>query len=402
LTQSGSALLGSALLTGGGPSAIARLVGSASADRAADRADEPNWKDLLADLDRQIPRLMREAGVPGLSLAIVRDGRIRWRRAYGVVDVATMSLVDADTLFEAASTSKPLFAYAVMKLRERGIIDLDTPLTRYATDRFVTGDPRIDLITARHCLSHTSGLPNWRSPDTPLGIAFKPGTQWSYSGEGYYYLQSVFTHLIGDRVDSGNCAHFEMDVAVCATLPGIDRYMRKRELEPFGMMSSGYLWNSAMQSHMARGHDPQGKRLETDRRPNGPGVARYGMAGGLCTTPSDYARFLIQVLDPTPADAFRLSETSIGEMLRPQIRRNPGSSWALGWEIEHTADGDFIRHGGGNPGFSCFVAGSVPRKAGYVIMTNSEDNGYLGVIAKLISGDALSPFIGGKLRAASE
>lgn len=89
-------------------------------------------------------------------------------------------------------------------------------------------------------------------------------------------------------------------------------------------------------------------------------------------------------------------------MLRPQIRRKDTSSWALGWEINHTPDGDFIRHGGGNPGYSCFVAGSVERKSGYVIMTNGENSGYTGVIAPLISGDTLSAFLGGKLRSASE
>jgi CubicO group peptidase (beta-lactamase class C family) len=126
------------------------------------------------------------------------------------------------------------------------------------------------------------------------------------------------------------------------------------------------------------------------------------MAGGLCTTPTDYAKFVMQILDPKPSDRYRLTRASLDEMLRPQIKRNPEGSWALGWEIDHTEHGDFIRHGGGNPGFSCFVAASVEHKAGYVIMTNSEDSGYLGVIAKLITGDTLSPFIGGKLRGASE
>jgi hypothetical protein len=89
-------------------------------------------------------------------------------------------------------------------------------------------------------------------------------------------------------------------------------------------------------------------------------------------------------------------------MLRPQIRRNDTSSWALGWEINHTPDGDFLRHGGGNPGYACFVAGSVERRSGYVIMTNGENSGYTGVIAPLISGETLSAFLGGKLRSASE
>jgi CubicO group peptidase (beta-lactamase class C family) len=125
------------------------------------------------------------------------------------------------------------------------------------------------------------------------------------------------------------------------------------------------------------------------------------MAGELRTTPGDYARFLIEILNPKPSDAFRLNAASLREMLRPQVKRNPQSSWALGWEINHTENGDFIRHGGGNPGFDCLVAASVERKTGCVIMTNSQ-NGYYGVIAKLIIGETLPRLLGGKLRDSSE
>jgi hypothetical protein len=157
-----------------------------------------------------------------------------------------------------------------------------------------------------------------------------------------------------------------------------------------------------MPDDMARGHDYKGKPSDSDRRPTGPSLARYGMVGGLCTTPTDYAKFLMEILDPKPSDAFRLSRRSLEEMLRPQVRRNAESSWALGWEINHTENGDFLRHAGGNPGYSCFVAASVPRKSGYVIMTNAENSGYFEVIAKLISGETLSRFLGGKLRGAPE
>lgn len=128
---------------------------------------------------------------------------------------ASKELVDNDTVFEAASTSKPVFAYAVMKLVEKGVIDLDTPLTHYTSERFLKGDPRLDLVTARHVLSHTSGFPNWRSAEG-LRLDFTPGEKWSYSGEGYSYLQSVVTHLTG-HVNPKDCAKFEAGVKFCAT-----------------------------------------------------------------------------------------------------------------------------------------------------------------------------------------
>jgi CubicO group peptidase (beta-lactamase class C family) len=197
-----------------------------------------------------------------------------------------------------------------------------------------------------------------------------------------------------NRKDSGT---FEAGLKVYAT--DIDEYMGAHVLVPFGMASSGYLWNATIEKRMATGYDEKGKPIK--RKPTGPSVARYAAAGGLCTTPTDYARFLIELLDPKPGDAFRLKKDSLKEMLRPQVKRDSQSSWALGWEINHTKDGDFLRHGGNNPGYNCFVAASVERKTGYVIMTNSE-NGYYGVIAKLITGEIISRFLGGKLRGAPE
>jgi CubicO group peptidase (beta-lactamase class C family) len=354
--------------------------------------------DPTADLQKEIPKRMEEAMVPGLSIAIIKDGKLFWRRGFGVKDRASKEPVDNDTMFEAASTSKPVFAYAVMKLCEKGVMSLDTPLTQYTPARFLDGDPRLELITARHVLSHTSGFQNWRSKDKPLAIHFTPGEKWRYSGEGYHYLQSVVTHLTG-KVNPNDCGKFEAGLQVCAT--DIDAYMKANLLRPFGMASSGFLWDDTMEKHMALGHDEKGNPREKRRKPSGPSIARYGMAGELRTTPSDYARFLIEILNPKPSDTFRLSEASLQEMLRPQVKRNPQSSWALGWEINHTETGDFIRHGGGNPGFDCLVAASVERKTGCVIMTNSQ-NGYYGVIAKLITGETLPRLLGGKLRASSE
>lgn len=375
------------------------LVAQAQANQKHAESNEgaPS-RTLVADLEKQIPKLMEEAMVPGLSIAVIKDGKLLWRRGFGVKDSGSNEPVDHDTMFEAASTSKPVFAYAVMKLCERGLMNLDTPLSKYTSARFLEGDPRLDQITARHVLSHTSGFQNWRSTDKPLSIHFTPGEKWHYSGEGYSYLQSIVTHLTG-KVNPKDCGTFEAGLEVCAT--DIDAYMKANVLLPFGMASSGYLWDDRMEKHMARGHDEKGKRFEKRRKPSGPSVARYGMAGELRTTPTDYARFLIEIIEPKPSDAFRLTKASLEEMVRPQVKRNVQSSWALGWEINHTENGDFIRHGGGNPGFDCFVAASVKRKAGYVIMTNSQ-NGYYGVIAKLISGEILPQFLGGKLRASSE
>lgn len=99
-------------------------------------------------------------------------------------DQLSQKPVNSNTVFEIASVSKTVFAYAVMKLCENGILELDTPLIQYADIGFLDNDPRLKLVTARHILSHRSGLQNWRSQDETLKLYFYPGTDFLYSGEG--------------------------------------------------------------------------------------------------------------------------------------------------------------------------------------------------------------------------
>src|ERR687885_690152 len=178
---------------------------------------------LAGRLEQELPRLLTETRIPGFSIAIVRDARLFWHREFGVRRAGSNERVDRHTVFQAGSVSKTVFAYAVLKLCERGILDLDTPLTRYTSERILENDPRLELITARHVLSHSSGLQNWRSEKEPLKIHFAPGEKYLYSGEGYSYLQSVVTHLTG-HVDMAHCATYEAGLKVCAT--DFDSYMK--------------------------------------------------------------------------------------------------------------------------------------------------------------------------------
>ena len=351
-------------------------------------------RDVTDDLAQRIPRLLKEHAVPGLGIALIRDAQIVWERGFGVADAEAGTPVDARTIFEAASMSKPVFAYAVMKLVERGIIDLDAPLTKYLDERPVA-DRRWDRVTARHILSHRSGLPNWRSRQEPLAIAFDPGERWQYSGEGYYYLQSAITRITGGRVDQASCGRFENDLKVCAT--NIGEFMQTNVLRPFGMSSSYYDRNDALAAHVARPHDEKGLP-RTGPQPSAAAMARYASAGGLSATPSDYARFLIEVIAPKPADEFRLRPTTRDEMIRPVIEAPgaaPGpSSWALGWQVLK-GDDPVIAHGGNQPGFNAYAAASVVHRSGYVMMTNG-DNGY-AVLSQLFTGDAIGRVVRGWL-----
>ena len=341
---------------------------------------------LIAELEARIPPLMAETGLPGLSMVLVRDRQPVWQRGFGTRDRESKAPVDTDTVFEAQSMSKPVFAYAVMKLCEKGVLQLHTPLTQYTPDRLFAGDPRLDLVTARHVLSHTTGLPGWRSQNTPLGLQFAPGERWHYSGEAYAYLQSVVTHLTG-RVDRNTCRTYEADLRVCAT--DIGDYLAANVLTPFGMSSSGYLWRPLFEERAARRHDAGGAPLPV-RRSSATDAARYASAGGLLTTPADYAKFLIEVIDPRPPDAFRLRADSLREMLRPAVKVSDDprpTGWALGWQVLDTGRGTVVAHGGANPGTHSYAAASVERRSAFVVMTNGETG--TEVLRRLVLGDAM-------------
>lgn len=349
------------------------IVASASVGRA--RATTQRSRSLAivtAELERQMPVWLRESHVPGLSIAIIENATVAWRHAFGLADAVAKTPVTTDTMFEAASMSKPVFAYVVMKLVEQGVLGLDVPLVRYTPDRFLDGDERLELITARHVLSHTTGFQNWRSDKSALAIHFTPGSQYMYSGEGYNYLQTVITRLLGRPFET---------------------YMAERLFEPFGMKSSCYLWTEAAARNMARAHDGDGKPADNPR-PNSASVARYGSAGALLSTPGEFASFVCAVIAPPAPDAFHLGPERSKEMLRPHVRIEGGmypASWALGWQIFHNDKRDFIYHGGDNAGFHCSAVASVAGKSGYVAMTNGENGA--DVLRSILTSDAVQAYL---------
>jgi CubicO group peptidase (beta-lactamase class C family) len=357
--------------------------------RSVSRLDEV----ALDQIAQRVPEVMRERAVPGVAIAIVSDGRLVWQRAFGVKDAATKAPMDEHTVFEAASVSKTVFAYVALKLAERGTLGLDIPLTKYSKTRFVENDPRLDRVTQRHALSHTTGFPEWRSA---LALKFEtdPGKRFHYSGEGYFYLQSVIAELVGRSFPSP-CGRYEGDLEVCAT--DFDEFMRRSLLDPLGMTESGYLWRESLEQTAARPHNIEGQPLPK-KKPNAADIARYGAVGELRTTAADYAKFLIAVLNRSGGDAL-LGAPIWNEMIRPQVKLDPSQkidgadSWALGWAIQERPTGHVILHSGGQSGFRALTMASVERKSGFVILTNSDAGGYVCYDQTL--GTLLTPLLAG-------
>ncbi|RYY26214.1 MAG: class A beta-lactamase-related serine hydrolase [Chitinophagaceae bacterium] len=334
---------------------------------------------LEKELRHLILPILKEKKIPGLSIAIVRNGRISWNEGFGVKDVVSNSPVNTETIFEIASISKTVFAYSVMKLCEKGVMALDTPLVKYAEQDFLENDARLNMITARHVLSHQAGFQDWRSSQNPLRIGFTPGTGFDYSGEGYYFLQKIVTALTG-KTDTGRCNDYEADLRVCAT--DIGDYLEKNVLKPHGMISSGYVWRTHMGKNEAQAHGVDGK-LITKPHQSATDLARYASAGGLLSNAKDYANFMIGLFTPKENDPYRLNQQSLTEMVKPHVKLPENQKidgadfWALGWAVQQRPGGNIILHSGGQAGFKSLAMVSLEKKNGFVMLTNSDNGGYL-------------------------
>jgi CubicO group peptidase (beta-lactamase class C family) len=285
---------------------------------------------------------MEKYKVPGVSVSLIEDGEIVWSEGIGVRHSEYGVPVTPDTVFEAASISKPVFAYAVLGLYERGIIALDDSLDDYLPEPYLDDDPRLSLITMRRVLCHSTGFQNWRSKE-PLRIHFEPGERFSYSGEGYMYLQRVVEEVTG--------------------LP-LEEFMEGALLGILGMVDSSYVWLDGYEGRMAYPHDEEGKAGELRRR------LEAKSASSLYSTSRDIARFVIENMEPSSRDGHHLSPETVDEMLRPQMRVNNSVSWGLGWGLQHANDGESFWQWGDNGGYKNFAMASREREEGVIILTN--------------------------------
>jgi CubicO group peptidase (beta-lactamase class C family) len=299
---------------------------------------------LIPFLSEKIPQLMAQNLIPGLSIALVDRGELLWKEGFGVKNYQTKIPVDSETIFPAASLGKPLFAYMVMKLVEKGVLNLDTPLTEYTAKPYI-GDRRIERITPRIVLNHTTGFPNW-SGDKPVWIEADPGTKFGYSGEGYLYLQKVIEEITAEAFSS---------------------YSRREFFLPFGMNNSSYIWEREYEGNATDGHDRRGNPTPM-RRPT-----EALAAGSLRTTAGDYAKFLIMMMQGADNDDVLLEERSLQQMLTPEIKLNQWLDWGLGWALEWSNNHRYFWHWGDGGIFKSFTLGSKDDQTAIVILTNSQN-----------------------------
>jgi CubicO group peptidase (beta-lactamase class C family) len=310
---------------------------------------------------------------PGVSIALINEGRIEWARGYGVLEAGGKEPVTPETLFQAASISKSLTAMLALWLVEQGKLDLDSDVnTRLVSWKVPENEFTKDQkVTIRRLLAHTAGvtnpgflgypvdkaLPTLRqilegekpANSGPVRVDLKPGTQFRYSGGGYVILQQLITDV---------------------TRVSFPELMQKTLLQRLGMTHSTFQQplSPELAAKAAAGHLPNGKEME------GKWFVLPELApAGLWTTPTDLARLVIEVQKSRLGKSNKvLSMASTSQMLTPQIE-----NVALGWLVDGQGSSARFSFAGANVGYKCRMLGYMNSSQGVVVMTNSENGAEL-------------------------
>ena len=338
---------------------------------------------LPAESERTLRRRMQSMAVPGLSVAVVRDFTVIWADGFGWADVATDRLVTTETLFQAASISKPVTAMGALRLVEDGTLDLDEDVNELLTSWKVPENELTDPddgprrpVTLRNLLSHTAGLtvsgfPGYNRAETipttvgvldgagntaPVRVDLPPGTKRRYSGGGYTVAQLLMSDVTGR---------------------GFAELMADLVLAPVGMAHSTFEQPlpEALHDQAATGYGPGGETIDGAWH-----VYPEQAAAGLWTTPTDLARFAIAVQRGLAGED---GPVISAEMTREMATAQGEDGYGLGLSLGETRFG----HGGGNRGFKCSLTAFLEGGNGAVVMTNSDAGWELGaeVMAHLFS-----------------
>ena len=286
--------------------------------------------------------------IPGASLSLIKDNRIVYNQTYGVANSNTGIPVTEQTLFEAGSITKLVFAFAVMRFYERGQIDLDKPLYKYLEHHEIN-DERYKLITARHVLSHQTGISNWPKKDTngKFALNFTPGTQYGYSGKAFEYLKEVLETISSKSIDT---------------------ILQEEVLEPLEITDMHFKGNDVIAEYGAHGHK---RYIPSDIFM----AQRTMVAYTLQSTSEALARFAIALHQRKG-----LEEETYDEFFSIHSERSDGTKWGLGARIEETSSGISYGHSGSTGrGFISNLVIYDNSGLGYVVLTNSQMGGWLSL-----------------------
>lgn len=304
-------------------------------------------------IDNFISTICTYYNIPGASVALLKDGKMVYYNHFGVENLLTQNPVEESTLFQAASVTKSVFAFIVLRLVEKGIINLDKPLYQYLEFENIKHNKDYKLLTARLILSHQSGLPNWAwgGPEGHLSgkktdLLFTPGDKYQYSGEAFEYLGRVVEAI---------------------SKKDLNKLLKEEVIEALDMPEMYFHDNGIITQ--ARGH-------YADGRPTFYGLPyRAGVAYSLLSEAKAFAQFIVALSN----------KKGLSEKMYQQLEKrlafttdfdSPDSHYwnvgtSLGFFVQDTPFGKAIMHGGNNGNFQSEFVLYTEKKMGFVVFTNN-------------------------------
>jgi CubicO group peptidase (beta-lactamase class C family) len=320
-----------------------------------------------------IDELMKRFNVPGVSIAVIADFQVQWAKGYGVADVETGAPVNAETMFQAASISKPVSAMAVLRATQDGLFTLDDDINTILTSWKLDGGgfTKERPVTPRTLMSHTSGLGDgFGFPGYEPNVAV-PTLVQIFAGDKLSNVGRLFMErppMTFMEYSGGGVILMQQALSDARRRPFAD-IMRDDVLRPIGMTHSTFEQplSPERDRNAARAHSRDGK-ARTAKWHVYPELA----AAGLWTTPTDLARFAIEVQQSAIGKSNRvLSRTTVQEMLSPV----GVGDYAVGFGIVKMGQGWYFSHGGSNWGFQATLLAHKVKGYGLAIMTNADQGG---------------------------
>jgi len=325
-------------------------------------------KSLYSKIAQLGKELIKENKVPGISIAVIRNGKLNWIQTIGYADLESKRPVNKETIFNVGSISKMVSAWGFMQMVENGVIGLDDPVNNHLT-RWKLPESKFNEsgVTPRRLMSHTAGIslhsvPGFEAENKlptleeslsseingseAVNLVLEPGSKWQYSGGGYAIMQL----LLEEKTN--------IDFAT---------YMKKNVFEPLGMANTDYRWTEDIAKKAARPYDENGNPLRNKR------FAAVA-AAGLQTNIEDLVKFAELSInkDPEKLKGVLKAET-IDLMQKTVLPTSDEGESGLGYYKTMKYGLPIVGHGGSNPGWVAQVTLHLPTKSGLVIMCNGSN-----------------------------
>lgn len=354
-----------------------------------------------SNLTSKIQSLIDSARVTGIAIAIFNDNKITYQKSFGYSNLEKKDSISNETVFYGASFSKAVFGYLVAQLASEGIIDLDKPLQNYLDKplpdiefekewkgyKNLKGDKRYEKITARMCLSHTVGFPNWRwmtkdndfFREGKIRFLIDPGTRYYYSGEGIMLLQFVIEQI---------------------TNQGLEELAQKRIFRPLQMDMTSYVWQERFENQYANGHTKNEEIIPKDTEDEA------NAAGSMETTLEDYSKFIQHMLKQAEKKSKPInllfnpnvritSKTQFGYNAWEDSTENDSIelSYGLGWGLLKTPYGKGAFKEGHGEGFQHYSIIFPEKNIGIIILSNSDNaESIFKELLEVAIGDTFTPW----------